>query len=155
MKMVKSLLLGTAAGLVAMSGAMASDFPDKAKPVQYVKVVSLMYTPAANTMVVGANGYFNDIAALKNVATFDQPYKSAKFEQAMKFGYIDAQAALIGMTSSGATVNGKAKTWQSAGYGGASFTPPSALGQKSAAQAFAKAHISAVANTITTGRFTG
>src|SRR5450631_2202697 len=39
--MVKSLLLGTAAGLVAMSGAQAADLPVKAKPVQYVKICSL------------------------------------------------------------------------------------------------------------------
>jgi Porin subfamily len=38
---VKSLLLGTAAGLVAMSGAQAADLPVKAKPVQYVKICSL------------------------------------------------------------------------------------------------------------------
>src|SRR5450631_1812398 len=41
MKMVKSLLLGTAAGLVAMSGAQAADLPVKAKPVEYVKICSL------------------------------------------------------------------------------------------------------------------
>jgi hypothetical protein len=38
---VKSLLLGTAAGLVALSGAQAADLPVKAKPVQYVKICSL------------------------------------------------------------------------------------------------------------------
>jgi hypothetical protein len=41
MKMVKRFLLGTATGLVAMSGAQAADLPVKAKPVQYVKVCSL------------------------------------------------------------------------------------------------------------------
>ena len=41
MKMVKSLFLGTAAGLVAMTGAQAADLPVKAKPVQYVKICSL------------------------------------------------------------------------------------------------------------------
>ena len=41
MKMVKSLLLGSAAGLVAVSGAQAADLPVKAKPVEYVKVCSL------------------------------------------------------------------------------------------------------------------
>ena len=38
MKMVKSLLLGTAAGLVAVAGAQAADMPVKATPVQYVKI---------------------------------------------------------------------------------------------------------------------
>jgi hypothetical protein len=41
MKMVKSLLLGGAAGLVAAAGAQAADLPVKAKPVEYVKVCSL------------------------------------------------------------------------------------------------------------------
>src|SRR5438874_10803205 len=41
MKMVKSLLLGSAAGLVAISGTQAADLPVKAKPVEYVKICSL------------------------------------------------------------------------------------------------------------------
>src|SRR5512141_1007065 len=41
MKMVTSLLLVSAAGLVAVSGAQAADLPVKAKPVEYVKVCSL------------------------------------------------------------------------------------------------------------------
>ena len=40
-KRVKSLLLGSAAGLVAISAGQAADLPVKAKPVQYVKVCSL------------------------------------------------------------------------------------------------------------------
>jgi len=54
MKMVKSLLLGSAAGLVAMTGAQAADLPVKAKPVQYVKICSLYgagfyYIPGTDT----------------------------------------------------------------------------------------------------------
>jgi len=54
MKMVKSLLLGTAAGIVAMTGAQAADLPVKAKPVQYVKICSLygagfFYIPGTDT----------------------------------------------------------------------------------------------------------
>jgi hypothetical protein len=41
MKMVKSLLLGSATGLVAIAGAQAADLPVKAKPVEYVKICSL------------------------------------------------------------------------------------------------------------------
>jgi len=41
MKMVKSLLLGSAAGLVAVSAGQAADLPVKAKPVEYVKVCTL------------------------------------------------------------------------------------------------------------------
>src|SRR5262245_58830531 len=41
MKTGKSLLLGSAAGLVAIAGAQGADLPVKAKPVQYVKICSL------------------------------------------------------------------------------------------------------------------
>jgi hypothetical protein len=41
MKMVKSLLLGSAAGVVAVAGAQAADLPVKARPVEYVKICSL------------------------------------------------------------------------------------------------------------------
>lgn len=40
MKNLKSLMLGTAAGVLAVAGAQAADLPVKAKPVQYVKVCS-------------------------------------------------------------------------------------------------------------------
>ena len=54
MKMVKSLLLGTAAGLLAVAGAQAADMPVKAKPVEYVKICSLYgagfyYIPGTDT----------------------------------------------------------------------------------------------------------
>ena len=56
MKMVKSLLLGTAAGLLAIAGAQAADLPVKAKPVQYVKICSLYgagfyYMPGTDTCI--------------------------------------------------------------------------------------------------------
>src|SRR6201992_3035402 len=54
MKMVKSLLLGSAAGLVAVAGAQAGDLSVQAKPVEYVKVCSLYgagfwYVPGTDT----------------------------------------------------------------------------------------------------------
>src|SRR6202022_2130579 len=56
MKMVKSLILGSAAGLVAMSGAQAADLPVKAKAVEYVRVCSLygagfFYIPGSDTCI--------------------------------------------------------------------------------------------------------
>src|SRR5215467_15216918 len=41
MKVMKSFLLGSVAGFVAVSGAQAADLPVKAKPVEYVKICSL------------------------------------------------------------------------------------------------------------------
>ena len=56
MKMVKSLVLGSAAGLLAMSGAQAADLPVKAKPVEYVRICSLYgagfyYIPGTDTCI--------------------------------------------------------------------------------------------------------
>jgi hypothetical protein len=41
MRMVRSVLLGSAAGLVAVTAGQAADLPVKAQPVQYVKVCNL------------------------------------------------------------------------------------------------------------------
>src|ERR1044072_4198181 len=56
MKMVKSLLLGSAASLVAVAGAHAADLPVKAKPVEYVKICSIygvgfFYIPGTDTCI--------------------------------------------------------------------------------------------------------
>jgi Porin subfamily len=56
MKMVKSLLLGSAAGVVAVAGAQAADLPVKAKPVEYVKIcpqygAGFWYVPGTNTCI--------------------------------------------------------------------------------------------------------
>jgi hypothetical protein len=72
MKMVKSLLLGSAAGLVAVAGAQAADLPVKAKPVEYVKICTLYgdgfyYIPGTETCVrIGASAqadyYYHTLA---------------------------------------------------------------------------------------------
>jgi hypothetical protein len=56
MNVIKSLVLGSAAALVAMSGAQAADLPIKAKAVEYVKVCSLYgagfyYIPGTDTCI--------------------------------------------------------------------------------------------------------
>jgi Porin subfamily len=56
MKMVKSLLLGTAAGIITVAGAQAADMPVKANPVQYVKICTLYgdgyyYIPGSDTCI--------------------------------------------------------------------------------------------------------
>jgi hypothetical protein len=56
MKMVKSLMLGSAAGLLVMGGAQAADLPLKAKAVEYVKICSLYgagfwYIPGTDTCI--------------------------------------------------------------------------------------------------------
>src|SRR5512138_589491 len=56
MKVIKSLVLGSAAGLIAMSGAQAADLPVKAKAVEYVRICSLygagfFYIPGTDTCI--------------------------------------------------------------------------------------------------------
>src|SRR3984893_18658076 len=56
MNMVKSLVLGSAAALVAMGGAQAADLPVKAKAVEYVRICSLYgagfwYIPGTDTCI--------------------------------------------------------------------------------------------------------
>jgi hypothetical protein len=71
MKMVKSLILGSAAGLVAMSGAQAADLPVKAKAVEYVRICSLYgagfyYIPGTDTCIK-LGGYLRvDVAVNTN-----------------------------------------------------------------------------------------
>src|SRR6185312_9235475 len=71
MKMIKSLLLGSAAGLVTMSGAQAADLPLKAKAVEYVRVCSLYgagfyYIPGTDTCIK-LSGYLRvDVIANSN-----------------------------------------------------------------------------------------
>ena len=74
MKMVKSLILGSAAGLLVMSGAQAADLPVKASPVEYVKICSLYgagfwYIPGTDTCLK-LGGYLR-VDVLANTNTDD------------------------------------------------------------------------------------
>ena len=70
MKLVKSLLLGSAAGLIAVGGAQAADLPVKAKAVEYVKICSLYgagfyYIPGTDTCIK-LGGYLRAEVALNS-----------------------------------------------------------------------------------------
>jgi len=76
MRMVKSLLLGSAAGLVAVAGAQAADLPVKAKPVEYVRVCSLYgagfwYVPGTDTCL--KIGSFVRVQTAWNTSSSDTP----------------------------------------------------------------------------------
>src|ERR1700676_385050 len=76
MKMVKSLILGSAAGLLAMGGAQAADLPVKAKAVEYVKICSLygagfFYIPGTDTCIK-LGGYMR-IDTTFNGGIYDAP----------------------------------------------------------------------------------
>jgi hypothetical protein len=76
MKMVKSLILGSAAGLIAMSGAQAADLPVKAKAVEYVRICSLygagfFYIPGTDTCIK-LGGYLR-VDTTFNGSPYDEP----------------------------------------------------------------------------------
>src|ERR1700693_5836036 len=76
MKMVKSLILGSAAGILAMSGAQAADLPVKPTAVEYVRVCSLygagfFYIPGTDTCIK-LGGYLR-VDTTFNGGIYDQP----------------------------------------------------------------------------------
>jgi hypothetical protein len=76
MKTIKSLILGSAAGLLAVGGAQAADLPLKAKAVEYVKVCSLYgagfwYIPGTDTCIK-IGGYLR-VDTTFNGGIYDQP----------------------------------------------------------------------------------
>lgn len=80
MKMVKSLLLGSAAGLVAVAGAQAADLPVKAKPVEYVKICSAYgagyyYIPGTDTCLK-IGGFVRVDTYINQVGTFQPNFAS-------------------------------------------------------------------------------
>ena len=77
MKMVKSLVLGSSAALIAMSGAQAADLPVKAKAVEYVKVCSLhgagfFCIPGTDTCIK-FGGYLRVDTSFNTAGVQDQP----------------------------------------------------------------------------------
>src|SRR5438270_2393740 len=88
MKMVKSLLLGSAAGLLAMGGAQAADLPVKAKAVEYVRICSLygagfFYIPGTDTCIK-LGGYLR-VDTTFNGATYGGPSWSGDLGQGNRY----------------------------------------------------------------------
>src|SRR5215471_10369028 len=83
MKMVRSLLLGSAAGFVAVAGAQAADLPVKAKPVEYVRICTLY----------GAGFYYlpgTDICVKHGAYVRFQPYYNMGLNSATNGPFIGA-----------------------------------------------------------------
>src|SRR5258708_14727636 len=77
MKTIKSLVLGSAAALLAMSGAQAADLPVKAKAIEYVRICSLygagfFYIPGTDTCIK-LGGYLRVDTTFNGAGTQDQP----------------------------------------------------------------------------------
>jgi hypothetical protein len=98
MKMVKSLVLGSAAGLIAMSGAQAADLPVKAKAVEYVRICSLygagfFYIPGTDTCIK-LGGYLR-VDTTFNGGVYNQPGYSGALGQGNRFAdFINSRSRL-------------------------------------------------------------
>ena len=80
MNMAKVLMLGSAASLIAMSGAQAADLPVKAKAVEYVRICSLYgagfyYIPGTDTCIK-IGGYVRAETAFNTNSTFNGAYNA-------------------------------------------------------------------------------
>ncbi|MGH9700635.1 MAG: porin, partial [Candidatus Acidiferrales bacterium] len=130
MKMIKSLLLGSAAGLVAMSGAQAADLPLKAKAVEYVRVCSLYgagfyYIPGSDTCIK-LSGYLRvDVIANSNSDNTGNTSGTAGAQNRLSAGYNWRSREDFDIDTRTATEYGVVRTffdatftWNSGGYAG-------------------------------------
>src|ERR1700710_2926582 len=101
MKMVKSLILGSATALVAMSGAQAADLPVKAKAVEYVRICSLYgagfyFIPGTDTCIK-LGGYLR-VDTTFNGSIYDQPAWSGDLGQHNRYADYFASRSRMALT---------------------------------------------------------
>ncbi|MGJ4969561.1 MULTISPECIES: porin [unclassified Bradyrhizobium] len=130
MKTVKSLVLGSAAVLLAMSAAQAADLPIKAKAVEYVKVCSLYgagfyYIPGTDTCIK-LGGYLRAETAIATNSDFNGTFSGQGGAHNRLSNYYTARARQdINIDTRTATEYGVVRTfadltfsWTSGGYAG-------------------------------------
>ena len=136
MKMVKSLVLGSAAGLVAMTGAQAADLPVKAKAVEYVRVCSLygagfFYIPGTDTCIK-FGGYLRVDTTFNGAGVQDQPAWNGDPGQGNRYrDYLSTRSRMaLTVDTRTATEYGVVRTFGQADFqfdtlGGATYNPNS------------------------------
>jgi hypothetical protein len=98
MKTIKGLILGSAAGLLAVGGAQAADLPVKAKAVEYVRVCSLYgagfwYIPGTDTCIK-IGGYLR-VDTTFNGGIYNQPGWSGDLGAGNRFAdYINSRSRM-------------------------------------------------------------
>ncbi|OKO87666.1 polymerase [Bradyrhizobium sp. NAS80.1] len=121
MMSIKSLILGSAAGLVAMSGAQAADLPVKAKAVEYVKICSLYgagfyYIPGTDTCIK-LGGYLRVETALNSNSVFNGAYSGVAGAQNRLRNYYTARSREnLSIDTRTATEYGVVRTFWEGGF---------------------------------------
>lgn len=108
MTTVKSLILGSVAGLTVMSGAQAADLPLKAKAVEYVKICSLygagfFYIPGTDTCIK-LGGYLR-VDTTFNGSVYGLPYWNGDAGQGNRY-----RSNFVGRTRMALTVDTRTAT---------------------------------------------
>jgi Porin subfamily len=134
MKTIKSLVLGSVAGLLAMGGAQAADLPVKAKAVEYVRVCSLygagfFYIPGTDTCIK-LGGYLRVDTSFNTAGVQDQPAWNGDPGQMNRYrDYFSTRSRLaLTVDTRTATEYGVVRTFGQADFqfdtlGGATFNP--------------------------------
>jgi hypothetical protein len=133
MKMVKSLILGSAAGLLAMSGAQAADLPVKAKAVEYVRICSLygagfFYIPGTDTCIK-LGGYLRADLTI-NGGIYDGPFWNGEGAIRDRYAnfYNDRSRLALTIDTRTATEYGVVRTFGQADFQFSTFGATSSLG---------------------------
>jgi hypothetical protein len=133
MKMVKSLILGSAAGLLAMSGAQAADLPVKAKAVEYVRICSLygagfFYIPGTDTCIK-LGGYLRADLTV-NGAIYDGPFWNGEGAFRTRYAnfYNDRSRLALTIDTRTATEYGVVRTFGQADFQFSTFGSTSTIG---------------------------
>jgi hypothetical protein len=134
MKMMKSLILGSAAGLLAVGGAQAADLPLKAKAVEYVKICSLYgagfyYIPGTDTCIK-LGGYLRAEVAVNTNSVYTGNYSGvAGAKNRLSNAYTWRSREDLNIDTRTATEYGVVRTyfdatftWTSGGYSGLGAT---------------------------------
>jgi hypothetical protein len=133
MKMVKSLLLGSAAGLLAMGGAQAADLPVKAKAVEYVRICSLygagfFYIPGTDTCIK-LGGYLRADLTI-NGGVYDAPFYNGEGGIRDRYAnfYADRSRLALTIDTRTATEYGVVRTFGQADFSFSTFNSTNSIG---------------------------
>src|SRR4030081_1088711 len=135
MNAIRNLVLGSAAALLAVTGAQAADLPVKAQAVEYVRICSLygagfFYIPGTDTCIK-LGGYLR-VDTTFNGGIYDQPAWSGDLGQQNRYRDYFAARSRMALTidTRTATEYGVVRTFgqgdfQFSTLGGSTFNPNS------------------------------
>jgi hypothetical protein len=133
MKTIKSLILGSAAGLLAVGGAQAADLPVKAKAVEYVRICSLygagfFYIPGTDTCIK-LGGYLRADLTI-NGGVYDAPFWNGEGGLRDRYAnfYNDRSRLALTIDTRTATEYGVVRTFAQADFQFSTFGATSSIG---------------------------